>query len=70
MRRDEPAYFMENGTQRLARPANVLSDAIILREVFLADMNLWIHARSFKSRFRPDIFVVGLGAGDLEYTVN
>ena len=70
MRRDEPAYFMENGTKRLARPANILSDVIVLREVFLAHINLRIRPRSSNGRFCPDEFVVGPGAGDLELTVS
>jgi hypothetical protein len=56
---------VENGTERLVRPANALSNVLILRKVFLADINLRIGVRSSNSRFRPDKFVVGLGAGDL-----
>jgi len=63
MRRDEPAYFMENGTERLVRPVNVLPNVIILRKVFLADINPRIRAKPSNSRFRPDELVVGPGAG-------
>ena len=61
---------MENGTERLVRPANALSNIIILREVFLPDINLWIGVRYSNCRFRPDEFVVGFRAGNLGFTVS
>lgn len=67
---DKSAYFMENGTELPASPVNALLNVAILREIFLAEISLWIHTRSPSNGFRPHEFVDGLGAGELELTLS
>ena len=51
MRRDEPPYFTENGMVFLARPVNVLSDVVSLREIFSATISLPIYTRGSNNAF-------------------
>ena len=70
MRRDEPAYFMKNGTELPARCVNVLLDVVTLREIPWAVISLWIHTGSSNNRFRPHEFMEGSGTGELELTLS
>ena len=51
MRRDEPPYFMANGTMFPARPVNVLFDVVTLREIFSAAISLPIYTRGSNNAF-------------------
>ena len=70
MRRDEPPYFMANGTMFPARLVNVLFDVVTLREIFSAAISLPIYTRGSNNAFRPHEFAEGSGMDELELTLS